>query len=131
MTMCGEGDVAGIIELLKALDEDPEEGEMSPAEILRWQDPLDGMKSGLHLAVERNQQEALWLLLWLASNIPTHAFPEEVTQAAEQMDAGREPADKGEDVRRLRDEQERSAEDVATSMGNNYAGILAAGILRG
>jgi len=103
---------------------------MSPAELLRFQDPLDGLKTGLHIAIERNQQEVLWLILWLASNIPTPAFPEEVAQAAATMDAGRETA-QGIDIRSLKDEQERSPEDVAIGMGSTWAGLLGAGVLRG
>ncbi|KAH6713042.1 hypothetical protein BKA61DRAFT_484022 [Leptodontidium sp. MPI-SDFR-AT-0119] len=130
MTMCGEGDVTGVVELLKALEEEPDEGDMSPAELLRFQDPLDGMKTGLHVAIERSQQEAVWLILWLASSLQTHAFPDEVAQAAESLEAGRETAN-GVDIRGLRDEQGRSGEDIAGGMGNIWAGLLAAGILRG
>jgi hypothetical protein len=129
MTMVGEGDVTGIVELLKALEEEPDEGDMSPAELLRFQDPLDDMKTGLHIAVERSQQEALWLLLWLASSIPTHAFPEEVIQAAETMGAERDTA-AGVDIRTIKDEQGRVPEAVASEMGNTWAGILGAGVLR-
>lgn len=128
--MCGEGDVTGVVELLKALEEEPDEGDMSPAELLRFQDPLDGQKTGLHVAIERSQQEAVWLLLWLASSLPTHAFPDEVAQAAENLEAGRETAG-GVDIRVLRDEQGRTAEEVAGGMGDVWTGLLAAGILRG
>jgi hypothetical protein len=127
--MCAEGDVGGIVELLNAIEEDSDEGDMSPAELLRYQDPLDGNKTGLHVAVEKNQQEAVWLLLWLASEYPTSAFPEEVSQAAQVMGAGRGTA-RGHDIRTLRDEQGRSAEDVAGSMGNTWAGLLGAGVLK-
>lgn len=120
LTMCAEGDVAGIIELLKAIEEDRDEDEMSPQELLRYQDPLDGMKTGLHMAMEKDQQEAVWLLLWLASSLPTGVFPEEVAQAAQVMGAGRETAE-GTDIRSLRDEQHRTAEDVARSMGGYVA----------
>ncbi|KAL2071367.1 hypothetical protein VTL71DRAFT_12602 [Oculimacula yallundae] len=129
MTMCGEGDVAGVVELLKALEEEPDEGDMSPSELLRFQDPLDGMKTGLHVALERSQQEAVWLLLWLASSLPNHAFPDEVAQAAESLEAGRETA-AGVDIRDLKDEQGRVGEDVAKAMGNEWGGLLTAGILR-
>lgn len=129
LTMCAEGDVGGIVELLNAIEEDSDEGDMSPAELLRYQDPLDGNKTGLHVAVEKNQQEAVWLLLWLASEYPTSAFPEEVSQAAQVMGAGRGTA-RGHDIRTLRDEQGRSAEDVAGSMGNTWAGLLGAGVLK-
>ncbi|CAL3971359.1 hypothetical protein PZA11_007865 [Diplocarpon coronariae] len=129
MTMCAEGDVAGIIELLKALVAEPDEGDMLPAELLRFQDPLDRMKTGLHVAIERSQQEAVWLLLWLASAAQTHAFPGEVIQAAETMDADRGTAE-GVDIRGLRDEQGQTAEDVARGMGNAWAGLLSAGLLK-
>jgi hypothetical protein len=129
MTMCGEGDVAGIIELLKALEEDADEGDMSPGQLLRWQDPLDGMKTGIHVAIERGQQEVVWLLLWFASGLQTQSFPSEVAQAAEAMGFTRQTAN-GADIRRLRDEQERTAADVAQSMGNAWTGLLMAGVLQ-
>ena len=130
MTMCGEGDIAGIIELLKAIEEDPDEGDMSPADLLRYQDPLDALKTGLHVAVERTQQESVWLLLWLASGLQTQVFPEEVSQAAEVMGASRATA-QGSDIRGLRDKQGRTAEDVAKTLGSTWAVLLGAGILRG
>jgi hypothetical protein len=129
ITMCGEGDIAGVVELLQAIQEDPDEGDMSPSELLRYQDPLDGGKTGLHVAVEKGQQEAVWLLLWLASGLPTQAFPEEVVHAAEQMEASRETAH-GTDIRTLHDDEDRTAEDVARRMGNTWAGLLGAGILK-
>lgn len=129
LTMCAEGDVGGIVELLNALEEDPDEGDMLPAELLRYQDPLDGNKTGLHVAIEKNQLEAVWLLLWLASEYPTSAFPEEVSRAAQVMGAGRETA-RGPEIRALRDEQGRNAEDVAGSMGNTWASLLGAGVLK-
>ena len=129
LTMCAEGDVGGIVELLNAIAEDADEGDMSPAELLRYQDPLDGGKTGLHVAIEKNQQEAVWLLLWLASEFPTSAFPEEVKQAAQAMGAERATA-RGPDIRSLRDEQGRNAEDVARGMGSLWTGLLGAGVLQ-
>lgn len=128
ITMCGEGDVTGIVELLRAMNEDPDEEDMSTAELLRYQDPLDGMKTGLHIAIEKSQQESAWLLLWLASELPTASFPDEVAQAAGTMGAGRETA-QGPDIRNLRDEQNRTANDVAGTMGHTWGGMLAAGAL--
>lgn len=126
--MCGEGDVTGIVELLKAIEEDSDEGDMSPTDLLRFQDPLDGLKTGLHVAIERSQQEAVWLLLWLASSLPTHAFSQEVVQAAQTMDAGRETAE-GVDIRNLKDEQGRTAEDVAGDAGGVWGALLGNGTL--
>jgi hypothetical protein len=68
--VCAEGDVSGIVELLQNLEEEEEDEEsMSPGEILRFQDPLDGMQTGLHVGILRAQQEVVWLLLWLASGL--------------------------------------------------------------
>jgi hypothetical protein len=130
MIMCAEGDVGGIVELLNAIEEDSDEGDISPAELLRHQDPLDGGKTGLHVAVEKSQQDVVWLLLWVASEFPTWGFPEEVANVAQAMGAGRETA-RGPDIRSLRDEQGRTAEDVARSMGDTWAGLLEAGFLKG
>ncbi|RDW57989.1 hypothetical protein BP6252_13400 [Coleophoma cylindrospora] len=129
MTMCGEGDVSGIWELLKGIEEDPDEDDMSPADLLRFQDPLDGLKTGLHVALEKSQQETVFLLLWLASHLPTELFPEELIQAAMAMGAERGTAH-GVDIRSLCDEQGRSAFDIATGMGSTWSSLLQAGVLQ-
>ena len=105
-----------------------DEESMSPAEILRFQDPLDGMKTGLHVAVLHEQRKVAWLLLWLVSGLSTQAFPEEVSQAAQAMGADRDTA-LGVDIRSLVDESSRTAEDVARSMGNTWALLLGGGVL--
>jgi hypothetical protein len=125
--VCAEGDVTGILELLKDVENEEEEG-MSPGEILRWQDPLDGMKTGLHVALLRAQQEVVWLLLWLASDLTTQAFPEEVSQTAQVMGADRGRMG-GVDIRSLADGQGRTAEDVARSVGNTWTQLLGKGVL--
>lgn len=101
MVMCAEGDVAGIVELLKNVSSEDEEmddgdenderdeGTLTPSEIVRWQDPLDGGKTGLHAALEKGQEEVVWLLLWLGSGLEASVFPEEVTEAARKMEAER------------------------------------------
>lgn len=55
--MCSEGDIAGIADLLSSIDE--EDGDMPAAELVRYQDPLDNDKTGLHLAVEKQQFQTL------------------------------------------------------------------------
>ena len=138
MTLCTEGDITGIIELLQVLstasteDDDEEEETMPPSALLRFQDPLDNSRTGLHKAIENQQQETVWLLLWLASKLPTEAFPEEVRQAAVTLGAGREFVagdGDGEDVRALRDGEGRNAEDVARSVGG-WEGMVEGGLLR-
>jgi hypothetical protein len=124
LTMCGEGDVNGIVDLLRAIEEDPDEEDMSTAELLRYQDPLDGMKTGLHIAVEKLQQEVVWLLLWLASGLPTESFPDDVLRATLGIGSGRRTA-QGPDIRNLRDEQNQTARDIASTMGDTWSELIA------
>lgn len=126
--MCAEGDVSGIIELLQNVAEEEEES-MSREEILRFQDPLDCMHTGLHVSILRSQQEVVWLLLWLASGLSTSAFPEEVSQAAQVMGANRETAAGGVDIRGLRDEQGQTGEELARTMGDVWMPLVDGGIL--
>jgi len=35
LTMCSEGDNLGVVELVRAIQEDPDEGDMTPGELLR------------------------------------------------------------------------------------------------
>ena len=122
--MCAEGDVEGIIDLLRDTEQqqlDDQEGGEPPIkapQIIRYQDPLAGNKSGLHLAVERGQEEIIWLLLWMASSLPSHVFPEAAVQAAQAMGIQR-PGDvpPAEDIRALKDDRGRTAESVAAEMG--------------
>jgi len=130
ITMCAEGDITGIVELLNAVEEDSDEGDLTPSGILRYQDPLDGMKTGLHVAMEKEQEEVVWLLLWLASPLPANAFPEEVSSIAETLGARRDTALQGSDIRGIRDEGGNTAGDVARRMGGGvWNGLLGAGIL--
>ena len=128
LTMCAEGDVTGIVELLQAIEQDSDEGDLSPAELLRYQDPLDSMKSGLHIAIERSRQEVAWVLLWLASGIATYAFPEEITQAAQTINAGRSTT-QGPDIRGLQNSEGKTPADIAGTMGITWAALLGAGVL--
>jgi hypothetical protein len=128
LTMVGEGDVGGIVELLADVQDDAELGDMSPSEILRYQDPLDGNKTAMHVALEKHQQEVAWLLLWLGSGLDDTAFPDEVVAAAYSLGAGRELATAGQDIRGFRDEQERLPGDVAREVGG-WDILLALGIL--
>ncbi|KAH8685929.1 hypothetical protein BGZ60DRAFT_104378 [Tricladium varicosporioides] len=129
MILCGEGDVAGIVELLGAIEEDRDEEDMSPSDLLRYQDPIYENKTGLHVAVEKRQQEVVWLLLWLASHLQTEVFPEEVIEAAQNLDASRKFA-VGADIRGFRDDQHRNAEDIARNMPTVWGGLVGAGILK-
>lgn len=140
MTMCAEGDISGIVALFKNLssgdemdddeeDDENEAGSMTPNEIVRWQDPLDGGKTGLHVALEKGQEEVVWLLLWLASGLETDVFPEVVRESAKTMEADRDLTGVGQDIRGLVDEAGRTSEDVAREMGSTWASLAGSGIL--
>jgi len=130
--MCSQGDIGGIFELLQRVEEDHEEseqGSMSLEELLRYQDPLDGLKSALHLAVENSKQEVVWLLLWLASDVPYDKFPEEAIRVAENVNASRKTAVSGVDIRSLRNTAGQAGGDVAHYMGGLWTPLLQSGIL--
>ena len=124
--MCAEGDVEGIIDLLRDAEQQQEEGDLegeepplNPTQIIRYQDPLAGNQSGLHLAVERGQEEVVWLLLWMASSLPARVFPEAAVQAAQAMGIQRPGAavPPAEDIRALQDDRGRTAEALAIEVG--------------
>jgi hypothetical protein len=139
LEFCREGDHKAIVDLLNSGDDedsDDSDEEMdddddghanrenpmsgpskSPAEILRYQDPLGGMQSGLHAAAANGHREVAWLLLLLASELPQIEFPPLVFQEAAAMGIMREDQDGLTDIRSLRDASGRSAEDVAVQEG--------------
>lgn len=128
--MCAEGDVGGIVELLQDVDADEDEDDgMDAATLLRYQNPLNGMRSGLHLAVEKGQEEVFWLLLWLASGLPTTNFPEALAQTALGMGLQRGEAGPGkEDIRFLKDGQGRTAGDLCIEVGGQWQRFVEGGL---
>ncbi|KAL9120702.1 MAG: hypothetical protein Q9187_002743 [Circinaria calcarea] len=149
LEFCREGDVEAIVELLKDTrqddDEDDEEdddneegdsmefeGTTSPRvaiDILRYQDPLGSMYSGLHLAVIHNKPVIIWLLLFLASQVNLDLFPHEVLQAAEESDLTEQRKHRmgGVDIRALRDADGRTAVQHANggSIGSDLIVLIA------
>ncbi|KAI2638800.1 hypothetical protein GGS26DRAFT_358424 [Hypomontagnella submonticulosa] len=128
--MCSEGDVEGIVELLRDAEQaDADEPMMNSSQLIRYQDPLGDSKTGLHLAVERGQEEVIWLLLWIASTLPTGAFPEPAVQTAQAMGIQRPSTLASEDIRALTDNQGRTAEAVAAQMGGIWTQVVESGVL--
>lgn len=125
--MCSEGDVEGIVELLHDLEQD--KTSMSAGKLIRYQDPLAANKTGLHLAVEKGQEEVLWLLLWLASSLATELFPEAALAAAQSMGLQRSSTSSTDDIRAFQDSQGRTAEAVASGLGGNLMKVVEAGVL--
>lgn len=131
LEFCREGDHKAIVDLLNSGPEDSDEASDSemdvddptsgpskpPSEILRYQDPLNNMESGLHAAAANGHREVVWLLLLLASTMPQIDFPPLVFQEAAAMGIMREEQDGMADIRSLKDGQGRSAEEVVVQEG--------------
>ncbi|KXJ91095.1 hypothetical protein Micbo1qcDRAFT_234322 [Microdochium bolleyi] len=128
--MCGEGDVGGIVELLRDADQSAsDEDGLTAAQLMRYQDPLNGNQSGLHIAVQKGQDEVVWALLWLASSLSSHTIPELVSQSAQAMGLERPQVTHSEDIRSLQDSQGRTAEDIAAQMGGVWTTLVESGVL--
>jgi hypothetical protein len=128
--MCSEGDVDGIVELLRDADQgNGDEPSLSPAQLIRYQDPIGNMKSGLHLAVENAQEEVVWLLLWIASPLATEVFPEAAVSAASSMGLQRPTTAREDDIRLLQDDSGRTAEAIASAMDGLWLVMSEAGAL--
>lgn len=127
-TMCGEGDVLGAVELLS---DAAAEGEDVPA-VLAYRDPLARGRTALHLALEKGQEDAVWLLLFLGSpRLPLDSFPQEALDAARSMGLDRMPdRGAGGDLRAARDDDGRTPEDYARALPNLWERLVNAGVLR-
>ncbi|KAF2772510.1 hypothetical protein EJ03DRAFT_186250 [Teratosphaeria nubilosa] len=134
---CREGDHRAVAELLKSCSEEEAEEEddgprqRSADDILRYQDPLHDMQSGLHAAAANGHREVAWLLLLLASSYPELEMPALVFQEAAALGVMREDAGvEGKvDIRALRDARGRTAEDVAREVGGVWNGWVGNGRL--
>lgn len=150
LEFCREGDVSDIVHLLKTCEQDDDEdGQDSddddddaddhgydaptikrPAdEILRYQDPIGDMQSGLHAAVAGGSREVAWLLLLLASNLPELEIPAIVYQEAASLGIMRPDQSGKVDIRTLLDAQGRTAEQLAAEIGGVWNGWLGTGRL--
>jgi hypothetical protein len=128
--MCGEGDVGGIVDLLQDIYQDGGEPGLPLAQLIRYQDPLANMKSGLHLAIEQGQEEIVWLLLWIASPLRTDVFPGSLREIAQAMGLQRPVISPSEDIRALKDEQGRMAEAIAAEQEGPWVTLLQANVLQ-
>lgn len=98
------------------------EKEVGIDRMLRYQDPIGDMQSGLHAAVHAQSREVAWLLLLLASNYPLLDFPPQVFQEAEAMGIMRGLTEDKIDIRSLRDANGKTAEDIAKEVGGVWVG---------
>jgi len=111
LEFCRSGELQAIVEMIQSSGP-------SMDEIFRYQDPIGDRQSGLHAAVTAGSREIAWLLLLLASELELTEFPPEVFQEAEGLGIMREKKRGLVDIRTLRDEEGRTAEDVARELAN-------------
>lgn len=126
LEFCRSGELPAVIEMIQSSKEEESDDEedvgMGIDEIFRHQDPIGDGQSGLHAAVAAGSREIAWLLLLLASDLELTEFPPEFLQEAKALGFMREEIQGLADIRTLRDEQDRTAEDVAKELvnqGNN------------
>lgn len=143
LEFCREGDHRAIVDLLKSCSEAPKDDDIdvdamngedhmprkSADEVLRYQDPIGDMQSGLHAAAANGHREVAWLLLLLASNLPEMEIPALVFQEAATLGIMREEQEGLVDIRGLKDAHGRTAEDVAAEAGVVWNGWLGNGRL--
>ena len=133
MQYCGEGDILSIISLLGDEENGASESEpsMSTDEILRYQDPLNGNKSALHVAVFESQETVAWLLLYLASSLSMSIFPPQVIEEASAHGLVRdEGMIRKVDIRQLKDVDGETSEQKAQVVGGVWRAWIAKGLLK-
>ena len=137
LEFCEEGDVEAIVDLLTDSGGDGEEDEESSdqsaghnIDVLRYQDQIGSMGSGLHVAIQNQRVEVVWLLLLLASTLELDRFPAAILQAAQSLGIQREDQSAKVDIRSLKDFQGMTAEQRAASMAGNWTEWLQSGRLK-
>lgn len=147
LEFCREGDFRAICAMLNDDDDDDDEEEdedmmdsgdgngtahrkITTSTLLRYQDPIGDMQSGLHAAVQAQSREVAWLLLLLASKVDLIQFPAEVFQEAEALGVMRsDDADTEVDIRSLKDADGKSPEDLAREAGGVWSDFVGKGLL--
>ena len=135
LEFCREGDYKAIVEMLQddEIEEDDDgDEEMGDSEepgkevgidrMLRYQDPIGQMESGLHAAVHAQSREVAWLLLLLASNLDLKEFPALVFQEAASLGIMRGLTEDKVDIRSLKDANGKTAEEIAKEIGGVWVG---------
>ena len=130
-----EGDAIAMLDILRGntdSDEEDDRQKQTPTnqDLLRYQDPLGGMKSALHAAIVNDNQVIAWLLLWLASSLDSSVFPRDVVQPAQEMGIPRGDMTNQIDIRSLKDSESRTAAQLAQTIGGPWVHWVDAGWLK-
>jgi hypothetical protein len=130
LLMCAEGDITGIVDLLHEVGDQSESIRVENLiHIIFYQDILGNEESALHRAIQRSQEDVVWLLLWLASSLKLDAFPPTLSKLASDAQIARLVTNPGIDIRTLKDAHGMTAEDLALNMQGCWEGFLSIGIL--
>lgn len=133
LEFCAEGDIEAIVDLLDNDQDEVEENSdnVEPkTDVLRYQDLMGSMNSGLHTAVLNGREEVAWLLVMLASNFEIDQFPLEVLQVTKSLGIAREDQTGKLDIRSLKDAEGMTAEQRAREYGGVWNTWLVSGRLR-
>lgn len=131
LEFCGKGDVEAILEVLDENADDEEDGDSDQKmDVLRYQDQIGSMGTGLHLAIRNERMEVIWLLLFLASSIDIRQFPPEVLQAVQNSGLHREEQGGKLDIRSLKDGQGKTPEQTAAEVGGQLIDLVQTGRLK-
>ena len=136
LEFCGEGDVEAIVDLLNDGDDGEEDQGTSGSnaahgmDVLRYQDQIGSMGSGLHMAIQNQRTEVVWLLLLLTSTLKMDEFPSAAVQAAQNLGIQREDQRGKADIRSLKDSQGMTAEQRAASIGGIWTEWIRSGRLK-
>ncbi|PSK46228.1 hypothetical protein B9Z65_5196 [Elsinoe australis] len=104
-------------------DEDDEDDNVpgpTAAQIMRYQDPLGNMESGLHAAIANKNDEVAWLLLYLGTKLNYHEFPAVIFQETQNLGVQRQDQVDLVDIRALRDSEGRVPLQIAQEMGTYW-----------
>ncbi|KAL8388328.1 hypothetical protein RB595_009306 [Gaeumannomyces hyphopodioides] len=136
-SMCAEGNAEELLAIIADVDspaddydgDDDGAGGLTVGQLLRYQDPLDDMKSPLHVAVEKNQAQVALLLLYMASGLPEDSFPGDALEVAKGLGLRRPTLPSPEDdIRALKDANGRTAEEYAYQAGGPWIQFIEAGM---
>jgi len=137
-SMCAEGNAEELLDIIADVDSpagDDDGGAGAGAgltvnQLLRYQDPLDGMKSPLHIAIEKNQAQVALLLLYMASGLPEDSFTGDALEVAKGLGLRRPTLSSPEDdIRALKDANGQTAEEYAYRAGGTWIQFIEAGML--
>ena len=130
LDFCRIGDVDALIHLVQD-DEIEEDDTLSVGlDVLRYTGSFEGIEgSGLHVAIQNNQQEVAWLLLVLGSSLAWSEIPTSVLNAMQTMNVSKEDRSAKPDIRTLKDSEGRTAASLAKEVGGIWLDWRATGRL--